>query len=95
MLATSNGSFVALSTPAGCVGFFYEAWVGKEEWTRVQVSAEECPRISKEFLAEERARMGPLVYSQEYSLKFVSTSEAMWSEDVIQATFEDFPTMEL
>jgi hypothetical protein len=55
MLATSEGGgrLIALTTPAGKRGWFFEAWTGTEPWTRVCVTAEDCPRISKEFLAEE------------------------------------------
>jgi hypothetical protein len=37
MLATTNGRFFALSTPAGKRGFFYEAWARGEGWERISV----------------------------------------------------------
>jgi hypothetical protein len=93
MLATSNGSLIALTTPAGKRGWFYESWIGTEEWTRVQVSAADCPRITQAFLDEEMRRMGPSVFSEEYGLQFVDASEAMWSSDRIEKMFGDFPTL--
>jgi hypothetical protein len=91
MLATTNGSLIALTTPAGKRGWFYDQWTGADDWTRVRVNAAQCPRISKEFLEEERRRLGPSVFSQEYDLEFIDSSDSMWSVDSI--VLEDFPTL--
>jgi hypothetical protein len=37
MLATTNGRFIGLSTPAGKRGWFYEAWSQGDGWERVSV----------------------------------------------------------
>ena len=66
MLAVSGGRLVALSTPFGTRGWWYEAWRSEETWERFEVPAAECPRISKEFLEEERRSMGEWWYQQEY-----------------------------
>jgi hypothetical protein len=91
MLATTNGSLIALTTPAGKRGWFHDQWFSADDWTRVRVNAAQCPRISKEFLEEEKRRLGPSVFSQEYDLEFVDSSDAMWSVDSI--VLEDFPTL--
>jgi hypothetical protein len=95
MIATrSDAALIFLSTPAGRRGFFYEAWEnGGDDWHRVKVKADECPRISKEFLAEELRNLGPTVFSQEYGLEFVETSDAMFLTAAIEAAFEDFPPL--
>lgn len=46
MLATSNGCLIALSTPYGRRGWWSDAWHGSQAWNRVQVTAEQCSRIS-------------------------------------------------
>ena len=53
MLAVSGGRLVGLSTPFGRRGWFHEEWEGKAPWKRVRIAAEDCPRITPEFLAEE------------------------------------------
>ncbi len=58
MLAVSGGALLALTTPDGKRGWFYEAWSGAEPWRRVEVKARDCPRISPEFLREERRVLG-------------------------------------
>ena len=70
MLAVSGGRLAALSTPFGKRGWFFEEWTGDNEWEKVQVTAEECPRISAEFLEEEKKAMGPRWYAQEYLCSF-------------------------
>lgn len=69
-LAVSEGRLLALSTPFGARGWWYEAWTSEEDWERYQVPAEECPRISEAFLAEERRSMGEWWFEQEYGCKF-------------------------
>ena len=88
MLATSNGRLIALTTPAGKRGFFYEAWHSQSEaWLRVKVFAKDCSRISEEFLAEELKELGPARYSEEYGLEFRDNHEAVFPGTVIAAAF--------
>jgi hypothetical protein len=83
MLATSRGSIVALSTPYGQRGWFHDAWTKEPDWTRYSVPASRCPRITAEFLAGERMRMGERWYRQEYDLLFADAVDAVFSQDVI------------
>ena len=87
MLATSNGRLIALTTPAGRRGWFYEAWHGSGDWHRVRVPASECPRISPEFLAEELKELGAIRFSEEYGLEFRDSDEAVFPTHVIEAAF--------
>ena len=90
MLATVNGSLLMLSTPAGKRGQFFKSWTeGGEDWRRVRVSASECPRLSKEFLAEELRELGPTMFKQEYELEFLSDAEALFNFNIIAAAFTD------
>jgi Terminase large subunit, T4likevirus-type, N-terminal len=88
-LASTNGRFFALSTPKGKRGWFYEQWTRGEGWERVQVKADECPRISADFLKEEQAQLGPMVYSQEYECSFIDPETSVFSTDLIQAAMDD------
>jgi hypothetical protein len=50
-----RGDAVADEDAVREAGFFYEAWArGGPGWARVEVRAEECPRIGRAFLEEER-----------------------------------------
>ena len=87
MMATVDGSLIALSTPFGKRGWFYEAWIGDESWHRVRVPASDCPRLSKEFLDEERRELGAQRFSEEYMLEFLEPDEAVFPTAVIERAF--------
>jgi hypothetical protein len=83
MLAVSGGRLVALSTPFGQRGFFHQEWTDGDGWYKVKVTAEQCPRISPAFLAEERKALGPWWYRQEYACEFVDTINQLFSFETV------------
>ncbi len=87
MLATSNGRLVLLSTPHARRGHFFDLWEkGGPDWYRVKVTADECPRISPEFLAEERRTLGEFWFLSEYQCEFTDTIFSTFrSEDIDRA----------
>jgi hypothetical protein len=86
MLAVSGGRLVALSSAWGRSGWFYEAWEGESpEWERVQVTADQCQRIPKDFLQTELAALGPVVYGAEYACQWASCQSAVFTEGMIQS----------
>jgi len=89
-LATSDGDLVLLSTPFGARGHFWDAWAnGGDAWERVRVTADDCPRISREFLDGERAALGALAFRSEYLVEFVDTVDQVFSSDHIRAALDD------
>jgi phage terminase large subunit len=71
MLAVSKGRLLALSTPFGRQGWFYDEWEkGPSSWKRYRITADECPRITKEFLDDEKRSMGSSWFTQEYYCSF-------------------------
>jgi hypothetical protein len=96
MLAVSGGRLLALSTPFGTRGWWYEAWVSSEPWERYQVPATECPRISEDFLEEERRSLGEWFFRQEYFCEFMDAeTQAFRREDVDRAFNEEVETWAL
>jgi hypothetical protein len=89
MLAVSKGRLVALSTPFGKRGWFHEEWHGDGEWERVRIVADQCPRITPEFLAEERRALGERWYRQEYLCSFEDAVDAVFSYEDIQAALNN------
>jgi len=84
MLAVSGGRLVALSTPFGKRGWFFDAWEsGGEIWKRFKVTADMCPRISPEFLAAEKRSLPDRIYRQEYFCEFLQTDDAVFAYDDI------------
>jgi hypothetical protein len=86
MLAVSGGALMMLSTPHGKRGVFYEEWTGGSSagWERYSVTAEECPRISEGFLAEERATLPSWVFRQEYECSFEETEDQVFSTEMVE-----------
>ncbi|MEM7481073.1 MAG: terminase family protein [Acidobacteriota bacterium] len=96
MLAVSGGRLICLSTPFGTRGWWYDAWRSDEPWERYEVPASECPRISPEFLEEERLAMGEWWFEQEYGCLFAEAENQPFSrEDVERAFSEDLEAWDL
>lgn len=88
MLATTGGRLIALTTPFGRRGWFFEAWEKEPEWEKVRVTAGQCPRIAAEFLAAERKAMGPRWFAQEYECEFRDAVDAVFFADDIDAAID-------
>lgn len=95
MLAVSRGRLFLLTTPFGRRGHFYDAWTRATGWERYEIPASQCPRITVEFLEEERQELGEQWFAQEYCCQFVATDDAMFSEDEIARAFTgDVPALD-
>lgn len=97
MLAVSGGRLIAMSTPWGTRGWWYEAWAhGEDDWERYEVPASQCPRISADFLAEEERTLGEFWFAQEYGCAFLDAQTQAFPRAVIDRAFaEDIETWEL
>jgi len=97
MLAVSNGRLILLSTPHGKRGHFFEAWQnGGTEWHRIRITADQCPRITADFLQEERRALGDWLYRQEYFGEFVETVDQLFHYDeVMEAISSDVKVLDL
>lgn len=86
MLAASrSGQMIALTTPYGRRGWFFEAWeYGGDAWTRTTITAKDCPHITAEFLKEEQEGMSDWQFRSEYLCEFTDTDEAFFSSELIE-----------
>ena len=89
MLAVSGGALMMLSTLYGKRGVFYEEWSDGHGWERYEVLASQCPRISEEFLEEERASLPPFIFRQEYECSFEEIEDQVFSVDLIDRAVTD------
>ena len=71
MLAVTGGQKILISTPKGKAGYFYERF-SDPKYASFHISSEDCPRIPKEYLEQERKSMTKSEYAQEYLGEFVS-----------------------
>lgn len=81
-LATTNGRISLLSTPFGQRGFFYKEHESGR-WDVLKVPATDCPRISAEFLEEQRASMPEAWFRQEYLCEFTSVEDGVFDHDLV------------
>ena len=80
----TGARIVLLSTPMGKDGYFYRCF-NDPSFTTFHVSSEDCPRISEEFLAQEKIRMSELEYAQEYLGEFVDEIRQLFSNELIRS----------
>ena len=55
----------------------------------MKIVAEQCPRIPREFLEQERRSLGERWFRQEYMCSFEDVVDAVFSYDDIQAALSD------
>jgi hypothetical protein len=90
MLAVSGGRLILMSTPFGKRGHFFKEWTkGGGTWERIMITAHDCPRITPEFLEEERQALGDWWFRQEYFCEFVETVDQVFSYDQVMAAITE------
>jgi len=100
MMSTNPDCIYALmSTPNGKQGTFYNTWVSNNDenidrwqeiddgWHRVQVSWNECPRITRDWVAGQRTRWGGRYVAQEYECRFVEAEDQLFRNADIESMF--------
>jgi hypothetical protein len=83
MLSVTGGFMDLSSTPRGKEGFFYDC-SKREDFKQFYVSAEDCPRMKKEFLEIEKKNMTKLQYAQEYLAAFLDELKRLFPEDLLK-----------
>ena len=97
MLAVAGGRMIALTTPLGQRGWFYEAWKQcdqakqqgqPEPYRRFKRTCWECPRKDVAFLELERKLIGDIWFRQEYEVEFVSLAGAVFRSEEVDSMFQ-------
>ena len=88
MLAVSQGRLILMSTPFGKRGHFFHIYSEeRHRWQYFEIPAELCPRISPEFLAEEK-ESNPW-FEQEYHCSFMESEDQLFKFDEIKKATDD------
>lgn len=93
MLAVSQGRLIALSTPFGQRGWFWQEWESEGPWKKIRITWRECPRISPRFIAEETRAMGLSWVQQEYETLFTAL-EGLVYPDFERTLVDEWPEIE-
>jgi hypothetical protein len=88
MTLVSGGRVVALSTPRGRSGWFFEKWHSDEPCERIDAKAIDCPRIPRERIEEQRRTLGPRLFSCEFENVFLEDWDAVFSAEAIASIYE-------
>jgi hypothetical protein len=95
MLAVSEGRLIEMSSPNSRRGHFFDNWQQGEGLERIKIVGRQCPRISSEFLDQQRRKLGPMLFAQEYEGEFVDAQSSAFSSEMIERAlvddFERFP----
>jgi hypothetical protein len=83
-LALADGGIIMCSSPGLSAGLLYEAWQSTN-WQKIKVTAYQCPRISAEFLLEQREMLGENGFSREYLADFVTEGAQLVTADQLAA----------
>lgn len=86
--ASPNGQLIALTTPYGQRGWFYEQWTFGKGWEQTRVTARDVPHITEEFLAEEREGMSEWQFRAEFMCEFTDTDEQFFASELIDAAIK-------
>jgi len=87
-----GGDFTAISTPFGNRGWFFEVFDNPlriRRFNHYRVTADDCPRISPDFLEEEKMELGERWFRQEWYCSFEDAVDAVFSKSVVESCFVD------
>jgi len=89
--AVSGGRILAPSTPWGQQGWWYDACVNNPggEWLYIEADWTQCPRITPQFIANERATFGDEWVQQEFECKFLKAARSAFRAEDIDAVFDE------
>lgn len=83
---------LTLSTPFGKRGWFFETWGDPERLARFahwRVTWRHCPRITPDFIEEERLELGDRWFRQEWETSFEDAVDAVFAADLIEQAKAD------
>lgn len=87
-MVAGGGRVIATTTPWGQRGWFHDRWQnGGSTWHRVTVPATDCPRITPEYLAEQRAQLGAWFYEQEFLCSFKDSTDQLFTSEILDRIF--------
>ncbi len=89
MLILNDPTIILLSTPNGRRGFFYREWSSSRTWDRFFSPTAECPRVSPEYLEEQRQSMPEILFRQEFNCEFLDSSTSFFPELLLERAIDD------
>jgi hypothetical protein len=101
MVARPSSRLVLLSSPWIKSGLFYDAATDQTGlWERHRVTLDDCPRLSREFVEEERRTLPRWVFAREYEGEFADDAAVLFPAELIARAMDPtvlplFPTKQV
>lgn len=103
MVTITRGRKIAMTTPFGKRGWFYDAWTDPaQRWERFTATGIDCPRLTPDLLEAEWRGMGDWMFRQEYLCRrlgpgrfepepdpFVDTVDQLFPSHLLEAAVSD------
>ncbi|ALD13128.1 terminase large subunit domain-containing protein [Clavibacter capsici] len=87
-MVASSGQIVALSTPWGRRGWFFELHEDPvNAWERHKVTVHESDQYTPERIAEVRAALGSFTFASDYLCEFGDTDSQLFGAEMVRAAF--------
>jgi len=81
--------FIAMTTPYGRRGWFWDLWTKNTGCFKQVLTYHDCPRISADFIAKEKARLPDYIFRQEYLCEFIDPKSAVFDYEDFMACIND------
>jgi hypothetical protein len=89
MVAAPASRLILLSSPWIKSGLFYDACADESGlWERHRVRTEDCPRLSRQFIEEERRTLPRWVFAREYDGEFADDDATLFPAELIAAAMD-------
>ena len=85
MLAATDGTMIMISTPYDKMHYFFKAFTSPH-WSKYRFKTSENPRVSKDFLDQQREEVGELKYMQEYEAAFVDDDQTYFPMALLRSS---------
>ena len=83
-----NPKLIILGTATSRATKFFQ-YYDSGDFTVFEKRSDECPRISKQFLADKLKSLGPLLYGAEFENKWIDDASSLFSSQMIDAAMSD------
>ena len=88
-IVATQGRLWLISSAGSQFGFFHHQWHETEiPWSRFRVTADQCPRISPESLAEQRILLGESDFNREFQCEFTAEGPQVISLESLNRAFD-------
>ena len=88
-LATTGGPLIVVGTPMDYKDPLYRIFEGEAagdpSWTRFRIPTRWCPRVTKEFLDQQRLLLGATIYAREFEAAWSAPVSGMFDHDLLHA----------